>query len=226
MPFSQSELTRVLNAAYPANATLGHVALLDGSSALDLPVTVNSGSLFTASGTFAFVTGSALRFNSTGVLPGGMLPTVDYFAVKQSATTFYLAATKAQALANQPFGLGPPVGTGNMTVSQRQPDITDTLADLLTYELPFFIRRPLLGGSNALFINNAQDVFKRQVVSFSNTGTSAVTYRQALVLFGGNDTIGSSAGVTGHLLLPATAAQVIGVQQLAAITIDLRLRSI
>jgi hypothetical protein len=231
MPYSTSELDRVLDAAYPTNTNIAHATLLHGDVAAPFTVTFTawaSTGYFTAPGPLPFANLTPIKISRAGQLNGYLSAAETYWIVTTPApayqalppNSFYIANSYEQAQLGESFIIDNN-GSGIITVTEQQPTGKESLAQLLVREINF-IRKPVSCGP----VGYDGGPNKQTIVSFSNTGTVPITYRHCLILFGGNDTIGSSAGVTGYLLLPATAAQAIGVQQLSAITINLRLRSI
>jgi hypothetical protein len=218
MTSSNSELLRVANLVYPAGA-IGQCILLTGSTTLNLTITTDALTNTITGTAHGLVTGSRVRINSDGTVPGGVAAGVDYYAIALSANQFKLAETLAAAVAGTEINLTDG-GTGTVTMNEQGLLVTDAIEVLINKELPsggVYQRLPITVGAAAM--DGVEAVKPPVVVTLNNTGTTDIIYRHVLIAYGAGSAIGSTAGITGFDLTTEGTDQITVASQVREITL-------
>jgi hypothetical protein len=214
---SNSELLRVANIVYPAGA-IGQCILLTGSTTLNLTVTTDALTNTITGTAHGLVTGSRVRINSSGTVPGGVAAGVDYYAIALSANQFKVAETLADAVAGTEINLTDG-GTGTVTINEQALLVGDAIEVLIAKELPsgIYQRQPITVG--VAVIEGLEAVKPPVVVTLDNTGTTDITYRHVLIAYGAGSAIGSITGITGFDLITEGTDQITVASQVREITL-------
>jgi hypothetical protein len=214
---SNSELLRVADIVYPAGA-IGECILLTGSTTLNLTITTDALTNTITGTAHGLVTGSRVRINSNGTVPGGLAAGVDYYAIALSANQFKVAETLANAVAGTDINLTDG-GTGTVTVNEQALLVTDPIEVLINKELPSgaYQRLPITVGAAAM--DGLEAVKPPVVVTLNNTGTTEIIYRHVLIAYGAGSAIASTAGITGFDLITEGTDQTTAASQVREITL-------
>jgi hypothetical protein len=214
---SNSELLRVADIVYPAGA-IGQCILLTGSTTLNLTITTDALTNTITGTAHGLVTGSRVRINSDGTVPGGVAAGVDYYAIALSANQFKVAETLADAVAGTEINLTDG-GTGTVTMNEQALLVTDAIEVLIAKELPSgaYQRLPITVGVAAM--DGLEAVKPPVVVTLNNTGTTEIIYRHVLIAYGAGGAIASTAGITGFDLITEGTDQTTVASQVREITL-------
>lgn len=94
----------------------------------DPGVTANAGTDILTNTTLTMLNGTKVVFGTSGTLPAPLVPGTEYWTVRQTATTYKVAATYADAVATAPVVIDiTDTGSGTHTVQCRLPRYSDGL---------------------------------------------------------------------------------------------------
>lgn len=121
---------------------------------------------------------------------------VDYFLIRVTSTTYYVASSKANALSNTTITGLPTVNTGFYSITPSAPNTSWPIADLIAYEIthPLYTARfpiPTVLPAPTTTGNIASLTF--EYASIYNTSTTALTYN-AIAMIQNSGAIGTSTG--------------------------------
>lgn len=184
---------------YPSIGTYGYLAILDDLLLTNIAFTVDaSTSILTFAVANKLVTGSRIRVSSTVTIPGGLLTTTDYFAIKISATQFKLAATLANAIASIAINVTD-AGSGIISAMEQTLTAFDSLAVLVAHEVvnSAYTARFSIDNLGTASIVSGEAQKNPWVKIFANNSATAIVSGNRLIIYGGAATIGDVAG-TGY----------------------------
>lgn len=223
---SQSTLLNFADATYPSLGTIAQLILLSGLLQTGLGFIADADTnQFTLTVPHGMVTGSRFRVSSTGTLPSPLVLATDYFVISTSATTFRLATTLANATSNTFIDLTD-AGAGTLTLDEQVLNQSDSPSVLTNKELTSisgYARMALTNlGTATIVSSNAQKPVKN--VLLTNNGVADINYKQIMVAFGANSTIGSATGITSYQLTnePAIVVTPAGQSRTIAVTMQVK----
>ncbi len=153
--------------------------------------------LITTDAANGWVTGQRVRTTTSGVLPAlatdSLNTATDYFWIRDTDTTGYLADSLANAEANSYFNFTD-AGTGTHTLSEQTLLNTDPIAVLVNKEIthPDYSRKPLSSLGNATAVGSYGE--KNPVAHSYTVSSDSYGVKYVLYLFGANPTVGDTAG--------------------------------
>jgi hypothetical protein len=152
------------------------------------------------------VTGTRIRFSSTVALPSGIVPSVDYFLINDSANLFRISNTLVEALAGTAINFSD-AGLGIITVSQQPMTALDSLPVIVSREVvnPEYNRIEFSWGSPAIINGIATQQMATPPFLVTNT---PYTFRHWLILIGGSITPGSTSALIYWLATASTLQSV------------------
>jgi hypothetical protein len=207
-----TELGRIAALCYPPGAPIARLILLRGDTQVNLAVSIDPLIDTLTSVGHGFASGSRLRIDSSGTVPGGTAAGVDYYAIVIDVDTYKLAASPADAGSATAINLTD-AGTGTVLVNEQILSIADPINVLLKKELVGYDRQPVT--VSAAVYNAGAAISPPVTITITNNGATGLTFRHAMLAVGADDTLGSSVGITGHgiqfggsdeVIAPAAAA--------------------
>ena len=186
---------------YPSTGVYGYLAILDDLLLTSAVFTVDPvADVLTFTVANKLVTGSRIRITSTVTIPGGLLSSTDYFAIKLTTTTFKLATTLALAIAGTPINITDS-GSGTLNAFEQILNITDTIAVLVAHEIvsTAYTARFSIDSLGAATIVNGDAQKNLWTKVFTNSSASPIVSGNRLIVYGGLATIGDITG-TGDSL--------------------------
>lgn len=186
---------------YPSTGAYGHLAILDDLLLTSAVFTVDAATdVLTFTVANKLVTGSRIRITATVTIPGGILSSTDYFAIKITTTTFKLATTLANAIAGTPCNITD-AGSGTLNAFEQTLNITDPIAVLVAHEIvssAYTARFSIDNlGASTIVSGEAQKGLWTKV--FTNNSASSIISGNRLIIYGGLATIGDITGTSNSL---------------------------
>jgi hypothetical protein len=146
-------------------------------------------------------TRTKVRFLAAGISPPSLAPLAlgtDYWLIRISSTVFGVATSLANAIAGTATAL-PTIASGNYTVNVVEPSASDSVADLIAFEVshPVYTARFPAPIASALPVATASGGVAKQLVleeSIFNSNAATLSFNAIAIIGGGNTTIGDITG--------------------------------
>lgn len=186
---------------YPSTGVYGYLAILDDLLLSSAVFTVDASTdVLTFTVANKLVTGSRVRITATVTIPGGILSSTDYFAIKLTTTTFKLATTLANAIAGTACNITD-AGSGTLNAFEQALTVADTIAVLVAHEIvnsAYTARFPIDNlGASTIVSGDAQKGLWTKV--FTNNSATSIISANRLIIYGGLATIGDITGTSNSL---------------------------
>lgn len=195
---SASTLAAFNDLIWATSGTVGYRILLGDGSWSGTWTVDPSTDIITTAAANGWQSGQRIRLTTGGVLPaldsGSLSTTIDYFWIRVSASTGYLATTRAAALAGSPYLNFIDSGTGTHSASEQDLSNSDPIEVLIAKEISHseYARKALSSLGTAVVAGEFGE--KNPIAHSYSVSSGSYVIKYVLYLFDASSTPGDLSG--------------------------------